>query len=518
MTDFPLTLGTLLSGALARHAERPAVVADGRTWTFRELDTSSNQLAHALRDLGVGAGTSVALLMGNCAEYVVADLAIAKLGAAKVPLNDMLSQAEATYILRDSGAVVAIASHSRAAVAMAELDRGDRLRALVVTVPAKDVPSAALAWEAVLSDRPTTPPQNDRDPAQTGLLLYTGGTTGRPKGVVHRSRELALNLLSHRIETEIQPDDHLLLSSPLPHSAGFLLQTALLAGAVTHIERGFDAARIVDAVHQEGVSYLFMVPTMIYRLLDAVRDDARDLSALRTILYGAAPMSPERLQEGLGRFGPVFVQLYGQSEAPNFITRLTREDHVTGDGERLRSCGKAVTLAEVRIIDDAGNLCAPGEVGEVAARTPYTMTGYHGLPEATDKTLQNGWLHTGDIGYLDEQGYLYLLDRKNDMIITGGMNVYSSEVEAALRRCPGVAQAAVVGVPHPDWGEAVVAYVVPDHGGELDEQQLAQHCRSALSTYKRPKAFRFVESLPLTAVGKIDKKALRSADQVNQRG
>jgi fatty-acyl-CoA synthase/long-chain acyl-CoA synthetase len=156
---------------------------------------------------------------------------------------------------------------------------------------------------------------------------------------VHRARELALNLLSHRIETEIAPHDRLLLSSPLPHSAGFLLQTALLAGAVTHVERGFDAARIVDAVHEEGVSYLFMVPTMIYRLLDAVRDDARDLSALRTILYGAAPMSPERLQEGLDRFGPVFVQLYGQSEAPNFITRLAREDHVAGDDERLRSCG-----------------------------------------------------------------------------------------------------------------------------------------------------------------------------------
>jgi fatty-acyl-CoA synthase/long-chain acyl-CoA synthetase len=509
MTEFPLTLGTLLNGALARHADRPAVVVDGRTWTFRDLDVTANRLAHALQDLGVTAGTSVALMMSNCAEYVAADLAVAKLGAAKVPLNDMLSQDEATYILRDSGAVVALASTSQIDVAMAHLERGEQLGAVVATGAPTDVPAGALAWEEALADRPMTAPTGEVGPDEIGLLLYTGGTTGRPKGVVHRSRELAVNLLSHRIEAEIGPDDRLLLSSPLPHSAGFLLQTALLAGAVTHIERGFDAARIVDAVHQDGVSYLFMVPTMIYRLLDAVRADARDLSALRTILYGAAPMSPERLQEGLDRFGPVFVQLYGQSEAPNFITRLTREDHVTGEGERLRSCGKAVALAEVRILDDAGNACAAGRAGEVVARTPYTMTGYHGLPDATSRSLRDGWLHTGDIGYLDEQGYLFLLDRKNDMIISGGMNVYSSEVEAVVRGCPGVAEAAVVGVPHPDWGEAVVAYVVPADGLDLDTETLTRRCRSALSAYKRPKAFRVVSALPQTAVGKIDKKALR---------
>jgi fatty-acyl-CoA synthase/long-chain acyl-CoA synthetase len=512
MTDFPLTLGTLVSGALARHAERPAVVADGRSWTFRELDVASNRLAHALRDMDVSAGTSVALMMSNCVQYVVADLAVAKLGAAKVPLNDMLSSDEATYILRDSGSTVAITSPSQVDVAMAHLDRGEQLGTVIAAGPAIDVPDRALGWDAVLADQPEAAPDVEVGTAEIGLLLYTGGTTGRPKGVVHRSRELALNLLSHRVETEIRPDDRLLLSSPLPHSAGFLLQTALLAGAVTHIERGFDAARIVDAVHDEGVSYLFMVPTMIYRLLDAVRDDPRELSALRTILYGAAPMSPERLQEGLDRFGPVFMQLYGQSEAPNFITRLTREDHVAGQGERLRSCGQPVALAEVRILDDAGEACPPGQAGEVAARTPYTMAGYHGLPEATDKALHGGWLHTGDIGYLDERGYLFLLDRRNDMIISGGMNVYSSEVEAALRGCPGVAQAAVVGVPHPDWGEAVVAYVVPEADGpDLDTEALKAHCRAALSAYKRPKAFHILEALPLTAVGKIDKKSLRAS-------
>lgn len=510
MTDFPLTVGSLLSGALARHADRPAVVADGRTWTFRELDEASNRLAHALCGNGVTAGTPVALMLSNSAEYVVADLAIAKLGAAKVPLNDMLSDDEATYVLRDSGAVVAIASPLQVGVATAHLARAERLEAVIAAGPAA-APRETLAWDTVLADHPATAPEADGVGTDVGLIMYTGGTTGRPKGVVHRARELAVNLLSHRIETEIRPDDQLLLSSPLPHSAGFLLQTALLAGAVTHVERRFDAAGIVEKIHQDKISYLFMVPTMIYRLLDAVRDDPRDLSALRTILYGAAPMSSERLQEGLRRFGPVFVQLYGQSEAPNFITRLTREDHLDGDGERLRSCGRPVTLAEVRIIRDTGEICVPGEVGEVTARTPYTMAGYHQLPEATARTLRNGWLHTGDIGYLDEQGYLFLLDRKNDMIISGGMNVYSSEVESALRRCTEVSQAAVVGVPHPDWGEAVVAFVVAEKGQSLDEDLLAKHCRATLSAYKRPKAFRQLESLPLTVYGKVDKKTLRAS-------
>jgi fatty-acyl-CoA synthase/long-chain acyl-CoA synthetase len=329
---------------------------------------------------------------------------------------------------------------------------------------------------------------------------------------VHRQDRLALNQLAHRIETEIRSDDRLLLSSPLPHSAGLLLQTALCAGAVTHVERRFDPAAVLEAVEQEGVSYLFMVPTMIYRLLDRAAEDRGDYAALRTILYGAAPISPERLTEGLQRFGPVFMQLYGQSEAPNFITRLSREDHVAGERDpgRLRSCGRPTAMAEVRIVDADGRDCPPGTEGEVVARTAFTMTGYHRLPDVTERTLRDGWLHTGDIGYLDEDSYLYLLDRKNDMIISGGMNVYCSEVESAVAEVDGVGQVAVAGVPHPDWGEAVVAFVVPDPDAALDEEAVRTHCRTALSAYKRPKAVVRMDSLPLTAYGKVDKKALRA--------
>ncbi len=513
MSGYPLTLRAVLVNALRVNAARPAVVAGGRTWTYAELDDASDRLAATLHDLGVRPEVPVALMMSNTAEYAVADLAIVKLGAAKVPLNDMLSADEATYILRDSGAVVALATPSQVEVATTHLQRGEDLRAVVtVDGEASRVPGT-LTWSAALGDQPRPAPPADVSPTGVGLVMYTGGTTGRPKGVVHRQQQLTLNLLAHRVETEIRTDERLLLSSPLPHSAGFLLQTALTAGALTHIERGFDAVAVLEAVERDRVSYLFMVPTMIYRLLDQAALSQGDYSVLRTILYGAAPISPERLGEGLARFGPVFVQLYGQSEAPNFITRLPREAHVTDEASahRLRSCGRPVTTARVRIVDEDGADCPPGTPGEVAALTPYTMTGYHGLPEATEKTLRDGWLFTGDVGYLDDESYLYLLDRKNDMIISGGMNVYSSEVEAAVREVDGVGQVAVVGVPHPDWGEAVVAFVVPDPGTTLDEEAVRAHCRDRLSAYKRPKAVTPVDALPLTAYSKVDKKKLRAS-------
>jgi fatty-acyl-CoA synthase/long-chain acyl-CoA synthetase len=369
-----------------------------------------------------------------------------------------------------------------------------------------------LAWADVLAGASGELPAADIAPHDVGVMMYTGGTTGRPKGVVHVQESLTLNLLAHRVETEIRSDDRLLLSSPLPHSAGFLLQTALTAGAVTYLERRFDATQVLRAIEELGVSYLFMVPTMIYRLLDRAAELPGDYSSLRTVLYGAAPISPERLDEALARFGPVFMQLYGQSEAPNFITRLPREAHTTDpeSAQLLRSCGQPAMLAEVRIIDDEGRDCPPGIEGEVVARTAYTMVGYHNLPEASSKSLRDGWLHTGDIGYLDEKRFLYLLDRKTDMIISGGMNVYCGEVEAVVREVSGIAQVAVVGIPHPDWGEAVVAFVVPNGDEPYDEVILEKHCRARLSAYKRPKAIRRVETLPLTVYGKVDKKALRS--------
>jgi fatty-acyl-CoA synthase len=512
MSSELLTLRALFETAFAKHRNRPALVADGVEWTYGQLDREADRLAHGLRERGVVPGTAVALMLPNGAEFVIADLALIKLGAAKVPLNDMLVDEECRYVLRDSGALAAVASAPRAEVAAEILAEDGPLQEVVVVGPAGSCPPGTSAWDEVLSGHPDSAPSATVSEGDRGLLLYTGGTTGRPKGVVHQQRQLALNLLAHRLETELRSDDRLLLTSPLPHSAGFLLQTGLLAGAVTHLEAGFDPGRVLDAVEGEAITFLFLVPTMIYRLLDRLADTPRDVTGLRTILYGAAPMSVDRLAEGLERFGPVFVQLYGQSEAPNFITRLPREAHITGPegANRLTSCGQPAAMCRVEVLDDQGHRVPPGVPGEVVVQTPYTMVGYHGRPDATEQALQDGWLRTGDIGYLDEEQYLYLVDRKNDMIITGGLNVYCTEVETVIAQLDGVREVAVIGVPHPDWGEAVVACVVPEQPGTLDPQAVTDHCRAVMASYKRPKHVVELAAIPLTPYGKADKKKLRA--------
>lgn len=501
-----LTLRQLFVGALDRFRDRLALVFDGRTWSYAELVGAANRLAHALVGAGVGPGTPVALMMSNRAEYVVADQALLRCGAAKVPINDMLAPTEIGHILRDSGAVVAITDEGMAEAALAA--ESDTLREVVLLGGAQ-LPGTRPWAETLAAGTAERPPDVTVTGSDVGMIAYTGGTTGRQKGVVHTQRGLAVNILAHVLEMGLLDDERLLLTSPLPHSAGFLLQAGLLKGALHLLERRFDPDLVLDRIERDRATFLFMVPTMIYRLLDRAEGRDIDVSSLRTILYGAAPITRERLEQGLSRFGPVFMQLYGQTEAPNFLTRLTREEHDPADPDRLASCGRATALAEIAILDDAGTPVPPGEPGEVCARAPYVMAGYHGLADTTSETLRGGWLHTGDLGRMDPDGYVYLLDRKNDMIISGGMNVYSTEVENVVQACPGVAQVAVTGIPHPDWGEAVVAFVVPTDEG-FDEGAAAARCRAELAAYKRPKAYRPLDTLPVTAFGKVDKKALRA--------
>lgn len=499
----------LVFPAIKKYGNRQAVIADGRTWSYRELHDAALRVADLLLDSGIGPGDTVAIMLENSAEYLIADLAIIAIGAAKVPINLMLSDAETSFILSDSGAGVVLTTAARQQSLSDLNEDGTGPKAIVVeasddkqfVVTSKDIdssrPSSANCLPAVQADG-------------LALIMYTGGTTGQPKGVVHLQRGVVENLLSHVIETEITSDDHLLLSSPLPHSAGVLALTALLQGATVEIMRQFDLNTTLAKVDRSEVTYLFMVPTMINRLLDAV-DERIDFNpgSLKTILYGASPISEERLRQGLRIFGPVFMQLYGQTEAPNFLTRLRRHDHdIDRFPERLRSCGQSVLMAAVRTVREDGTDCDPNEIGEVIGSSPYVMDRYWNRPDATAETLREGWLHTGDLGYLDADRYLYLVDRKKDMIITGGLNVYASEVEQALSTLDEVREVAVVGTPHPDWGEAVTAYVVPATAATTPEDVI-RASRDILSSYKRPKYVHFTESLPTTAVGKINKKKLR---------
>jgi fatty-acyl-CoA synthase len=504
-----LTMADVFRG-INRFGNQTAVVFDDSTLTYADLVSTATKLATYLRSHGVRPGTPVAIAMSNCPEFIVADQALIMLGAAKVPINDMLSADEIDYIVRDSGAVLVIAD-----VGMYELVASVRdswaIHSYVVTgIADGDLRAGVVSWQDATRKMLGSGRFDPAQPGDSGIILYTGGTTGRQKGVVHTQSGLAINMLAHAIEMGLRDDEVILISTPLPHAAGLIAQAGLLRGAELYLTRRFDAAEAVAAINERKITYGFMVPTMIYRLLDRVAADGSDLPSLRTILYGAAPMSRARLEQGLELLGPVFMQLFGQTEAPDFLTRLTREDHLDPSSQRLASAGRAVTLMEVAIAAADGEHLPAGAVGEVVARGPYIMKGYHNLPDVTAETLRNGWLHTGDLGWMDDDGYLYLVDRLKDMIISGGMNVYSTEVENALVGSDGVAQIAVVGVPHPDWGEAVVAFVVPSVLAEFDPARLDAIARDKLAAYKRPKRIVPLDGqLPLTPYGKVDKKALR---------
>jgi fatty-acyl-CoA synthase len=438
-------------------------------------------------------------------------MGIIQAGATKVPLNDMLGEKEISYILKNSNAEVVIVGRNFFDVLNKIKNDLPELRKIVGIAPVDQCPDGFISWEDFQANEPETDVDVQVSSENLALIMYTGGTTGLPKGVVHTQENIVMNLFSHIIELCLQDDERILLTSPLPHSAGFLLSAGLIKGAVHFIERKFDPQGILDHLEKNRITLTFMVPTMIYRVMDQIQGRKYDFSSLRTIIYGAAPITVERLKQGLEIFGPVFVQLFGQSEAPNFITRLKKSDHSIDPSyeKRLRSCGQPVAMSQVKIVDEEGNEVPRGVEGEIIAWTPYNMIGYHQAPDKTAETLKDGWVYTGDVGMMDEDGYIYLLDRKKDMIISGGMNVYTSEVENVIQKHPGVSQVAVIGVPHHDWGEAVMAIIVPNPQNPPTIDSILEHCNENLSKYKRPKEIKFVDSLPLTPYGKIDKKALR---------
>jgi len=316
---------------------------------------------------------------------------------------------------------------------------------------------------------------------------------------------LGINLLAHVMCAQITSNERLLLTTPLPHSAGFFLQAAMLQGATTWIEPKFDPVRLLQLVERNSISWTFLVPTQIYRLLSQLQNKKTRTESIRTIVYGAAPILKSQIELAIDCFGPVFLQLYGQSECPNFVTMLSKDDH--SNEALLTSCGQACPTADVRIANAGGEELAIGEVGELQVRSSYTMQEYYTETELTEAAFDGDWLRTGDVEYQNESGHIFIVDRTKDLIISGGMNVYSKEVEEVLVSHPNIHAAAVIGVPDADWGEAVHAFIVVDEAP--DPADVKTYCDSKLGKYKTPKSFCAIESLPTTPYGKIDKKALR---------
>jgi long-chain acyl-CoA synthetase len=500
----------LLTNAARRHPERPAISWGECRVDYATLDRRTDALAAALAALGVAPGDRIAVLMRNRPEMLEAMFATFKVGGCLVPLNSRFTADEVAYHVDDAGAVAVLTDAEGADVVS---DATDRARVHVVVAGTASVPDRAHRHDDLVAAHDGRPVVAVADRDDLAWLFYTSGTTGRPKGAMLTHGNLAFAAASWLADlTPMTEHDVTLHAAPLSHGAGFhaLAATARAAHQVIPAGTRFDPDAIVGICAAERVTNTWMVPTQIVMLLDHVGDTAPELPDLRTVVYGGAPFAPADLRRALDVFGPVFVQLFAQGETPMTATVMPAADHaaaLAGDRpERLASAGYARPGMDVRVLDADDTELPIGEVGEVCVQGPAVMAGYWRRPEETAAALRNGWLHTGDLGRFDEHGYLYLLDRAKDLIITGGANVYAVEVEAVLVAHPSVREAAVVGVPDRTWGELVVAVVVGDPAAEA---ALAERCSAALAGYKRPRRYAFVDDLPRNAYGKVLKRELR---------
>ena len=501
------TLGDLLHRSAARHPDRVAIT-DGRvTRTYEDLDGDANRLAHALIERGVEVGDRVAVLSRNSVAYVQTIFAVSRCGAVLVPINFMLNGAEVGYLLQHSGSTALIVQDELMAAAEAGIEATGTVMPVRVVVGDR----AHVGWEpldALLAHPDATDPAVPVAAEAPAQVMYTSGTESRPKGAVLSHSALIAQYASCIIDGGMGPSDVDLHALPLYHCAQqhcFLLPEIYL-GARGVIPPSTDPAVLLEMIERHEVNKFFAPPTVWIALLRHPDFDRRDLSSLRKGYYGAAIMPVEVLKEIGERLPGIRLwNFYGQTEMGPVAVMLQPEDQVRKAG----SAGRACLNVETRVVTADGTPCAPGEIGEIVHRSPHVILGYLDDPERSAEAFRGGWFHSGDLGVVDDEGYLTVVDRIKDMIKTGGENVASREVEEALYEHEGVAEVAVVGISHATWIEAVVAIVVPRPGAAVDVADLRTHARARLAPFKVPKAFALVEALPKNASGKLLKRDLR---------
>ena len=495
--------------------DRPAVVFGDEVLSFRALDRRSNRLAHALLGLGLAKGERVAIQGWNSPRVVEFECALYKAGLVRVPINARQTATETLELLADSGASALLASGSHIdALADARVDLGH----LPVRICLDGARGGWLAYEPLLalaSDAPVEAALADGDLA---VLHYSSGSTGRMKAVMQTfgNRRAALRNVVMGDPIGVRPGDTVLMMGPLTHATGVLMQPMLSRGACLHVYPRFDLDRMFDDVAARRVSHVFMVPTMLNMMMAHPGVGRVDFSGLRQLSYGAAPTTPERIREVWERVGPVLMQGYGSSEVGGGVAALSPQDHARAMASKpdlLASCGRALTEMEVAVLDADGERCPPGTVGEIAIRGESVSRGYWNASPMADAAFRpDGWYLTGDLAHSDDEGFLYIVGRAKDMIISGGFNVYTAEVEAAVQEHPAVHEVCVFGVPDATWGEAVHACVTLRPGHEAAAavpEALLAALAPKLSPFKRPKAVSVLPELPRNPNGKIDRKALR---------
>lgn len=496
-------LGTRIVQAIARWPERVAVVDGDRSLTYAEFGARISQAVQALDALGLRQADVVAQLSGNRIDMLCVMAAAYIHGFCSVTLHSMAGADDHAGILADCNARVFLSEHAYG-------QRRDWLRDKCTHIQhwySHDADDGHPDFWALAAKYTPQPLCVRGAPKDIIRLAYTGGTTGKSKGVMLSNRAMDANARLWLAGLAWPDGVRSLCSAPISHGAGSLIFPTLACGGTVVLERGFDAERWLDTVSGQRINTTFIVPTMLYALLEHPLTAQTDLSSLHALIYGAAPMSPARIRQALEVFGNRLVQTYGQTEAPNTILILDQHDHARADDALLASAGRPFPEIEVRLCADDGTSVPTGEIGEVCVRGPLLMSGYHGDPQQTAAALRDGWLCTGDLARQDDAGYFYIVDRKKDMIISGGFNIYPREIEDILATHPDVQASAVIGVPDGKWGESVKAIVVARRA--LRPEALIEFVRARKGPIYAPKSVEFVDAVPLTGLGKPDKKALR---------
>ena len=511
----PVNLAGHLTRAARRHPGAPAILHGDQERSYAWLDNRVGRLAGGLRRLGLAEGDRVGIVVDIEPRSIECLLGPLRAGLAIVPVNSRLHPAEHAYMLGDCGARAVLCSAPRAAGLLGVRDRMPALEHFIVIGDAAPADPEVDDYEELVAGAapvPDVPVGRDT----VSWIFYTSGTTGRPKGAVHTHRSLGAMVDAQLID--IWPggvDERLAHVTPMSHAAG-LLVFHQIAGAGAHVFpefKRFEPEPFYRMVERHRVTKASLVPTMIHRLLDGPWPVRYDISSLKTVQYGGAPLHLEPLCRALDRFGPIFVNVYAQGEAPLACTFLSKSEHRAAfetSSQRLTSVGRECYGVEVDVFDPDDRPVGPGSPGEIVVRGDVVMQRYWNAPQASEETLRGGWLHTGDIGWKDEDGYLYIADRIKDMVIKGGTNIYPREIEEVLHRHRDVAEAAVFGVPDEEWGETVAAAVVLRDGAQADAAALIAWCSESVAAFKLPADIHFLDMLPKSGYGKILKREVRA--------
>ncbi|WP_419954338.1 class I adenylate-forming enzyme family protein [Neobacillus niacini] len=486
------TIAHLAKNVFKRYPEKIAVKDKNRNFSYSELQKRVYQLYTALKQAGLEKGDRIGIIMSNRVEHMELDLAAAIGGFIKVPINYRLHPKEVEYILGDVEAKVLIGEE-------------EHLSPIQTTSHKIKIGKEYEEW---VTSQEAIEPEILTGEDDLFAIMYTSGTTGKPKGVMLTHRNILSSVLSLALVCEITSDDVVGHVAPLTHGSNFLSHVSWLFGLTQVIFDKFDPEEFLNDVEKEKVSFIFMVPTMVNLMIQNPDFDASKLKNIKSINMAGSLIAASKLKQAIEKAGPIFIETYGQTEAPMTITVMPRHELAN----RLESCGAVGPFVEMKIVDDNGSEVPKGEIGEIICKGPLVMKGYWRNEKATNETLKNGWLHTGDLGWIDKNGYLHIVDRKKDVIISGGLNIYPREIEEVLNKHDGIKETCVIGKPSEKWDEAVVAYCVLNEGATVDPEELLELCKNHLASFKKPKEIHIVETLPKSSYGKILKREMKQLD------